>query len=189
MLWLIVHRQRIDEIGISSRLPSLERLLRRLKRTLRSIFTIEHSHKSSPHLQSPFFLHDQPAERSHRVLTGRRKKSQAHGTKGKAFHRLSMWRWSFSGVRELRDNFKPRFAFQQWNRGKSWNKKAKKGTYLIELDVRNPLVVSISHKKWRAETPRGLDFVSSKIQLKSDIFNPLAEWFIYWGWWPRFSES
>ncbi len=26
-------------------------------------------------------------------------------------HRLQTWRWSFSGVRELRDNFKPRFAF------------------------------------------------------------------------------
>jgi hypothetical protein len=31
--------------------------------------------------------------------------------------RLWMWRWSFSGVHKLRDDFKPRFAFQQWNRG------------------------------------------------------------------------
>jgi hypothetical protein len=26
-------------------------------------------------------------------------------------HRLSMWRWSFSGVRKLRDNSKPQLAF------------------------------------------------------------------------------
>jgi hypothetical protein len=30
--------------------------------------------------------------------------------------------------------------------GQSWDKKLKKRTYLIELDVRKPLVVSISQK-------------------------------------------
>jgi hypothetical protein len=33
--------------------------------------------------------------------------------KPSSVHRLWMWRWSFSGVLKLRDNFKPRFAFQQ----------------------------------------------------------------------------
>jgi hypothetical protein len=27
-----------------------------------------------------------------------------------------MRRWSYTGVNELRDNFKPQFVFQQWNR-------------------------------------------------------------------------
>ncbi len=36
------------------------------------------------------------------------------------------YRCSFSGACKLRDNLKPPFAFQQWNRDKSWNKKLKK---------------------------------------------------------------
>jgi hypothetical protein len=47
---------------------------------------------------------------------------------------------------KLRDNFKPRFAFQQWNRGSSWKKK-QKNHFLIGLDVRKPLVVFIAQRK------------------------------------------
>ncbi len=32
----------------------------------------------------------------------------------------------FSAVQELGDDFKSRFAFQQWNKGWSWNEKLKK---------------------------------------------------------------
>ncbi len=46
----------------------------------------------------------------------------------RTFHRQELWRWSFSGVRILRNNFKPRFAFERWNRDYSWNKKLKKKT-------------------------------------------------------------
>jgi hypothetical protein len=38
-------------------------------------------------------------------------------------HRPYTWRWLFSGIRELHDNFKLQFAFQQWHSGlriKSW---------------------------------------------------------------------
>jgi hypothetical protein len=38
--------------------------------------------------------------------------------------------------------FPPQFAFEQWNRVNSWNT-TEKCTYLIELDVSKPLVVSI----------------------------------------------
>jgi hypothetical protein len=36
--------------------------------------------------------------------------------KNKIKHRLEMWRWLFR-CPGVNDNFKPRFAFQQWNRG------------------------------------------------------------------------
>jgi hypothetical protein len=60
-------------------------------------------------------------------------------------HRLYTWRWSFSGARELRYNFKPQFTSQQWSRGHSCNKKLK-NTNLKELGVRKPLVVSTSQR-------------------------------------------
>jgi hypothetical protein len=41
-------------------------------------------------------------------------------------HRLKMWRWSFYGVCEWRDNFELWFAFQQWDGGSYLNKKLKK---------------------------------------------------------------
>jgi hypothetical protein len=41
----------------------------------------------------------------------------------------------------------PHFAFQQRSRGESWEEKLKKGTYLIEVDVGNPLLVVIITKK------------------------------------------
>jgi hypothetical protein len=37
-----------------------------------------------------------------------------------------MWRSSILGVRELIVKSQPRFAFQQWNTSKSWNKKPKR---------------------------------------------------------------
>jgi ribonuclease I len=64
-------------------------------------------------------------------------------------HRPQMWRWSFAGVREFRDNSKPQFTFQQWNRG--WSRIRRwKCTYLNELDVRKPLIVYILHKSEEA---------------------------------------
>ncbi len=70
-------------------------------------------------------------------------------------HFLSTWHISidlnygfedgpFSVVRKLRDNFEPRIAFQQWNRGLILEEEAGKWTYLNELDVKRPLVESIS---------------------------------------------
>ncbi len=49
-----------------------------------------------------------------------------------------MWRWSFSGVRELRDIFISWFAFSL---------EAEKSTCLNELDVKKLLVASVSRKK------------------------------------------
>ncbi len=45
-------------------------------------------------------------------------------------HRLWTWKWLFSDVRWLRDNFKPILTFQQCNRGLCWNMKLKR--YLSE---------------------------------------------------------
>jgi hypothetical protein len=44
-----------------------------------------------------------------------------------------MWRWSFFGVHELCVDLKPQFAFQQWNRRSSWNKKLKKAPIWMSL--------------------------------------------------------
>jgi hypothetical protein len=41
-------------------------------------------------------------------------------------NRLKMRRWWFPGLRGLRGKFKPRFRFQQWNKGQSWYKKQEK---------------------------------------------------------------
>jgi hypothetical protein len=64
-------------------------------------------------------------------------------------HILEKWRWSFFGVHKMRDdNFKPRFAFQQWNSGQTRNKKLKmpSSEWARWQKVRKPLVVSISQK-------------------------------------------
>ncbi len=71
--------------------------------------------------------------------------------KGSFNHRLWMWRWFLSGVRELHDNFKPRLAFQHWSKDLFWKNKLKKHLslistllyiyYLIELNVIKPMVV------------------------------------------------
>jgi hypothetical protein len=78
-------------------------------------------------------------------LTLTEKKKKKRSTRASKIHRLYIWRWSFSGVRELRGNFKIQFTFQQLNRLnpglRSW-----KSTYLDELDVNKPLVESISQK-------------------------------------------
>jgi hypothetical protein len=50
----------------------------------------------------------------------------------------------------LSDKFKRRYirliAFQQWNSGYNPGIRSLKSTYVIELDVRKPLVVSISQR-------------------------------------------
>ncbi len=82
---------------------------------------------------------------------------------------------SVNCVRELRDNFKPRFAFQQWNKGWSWNMKLKK--HLSEWARCQKAIGGIYFtKKWRAETLHpGLEFDNFKPRLKSSIFK-----FISW---------
>ncbi len=83
---------------------------------------------SDHHLRVP----DRLARRLHRLWALR-------GVEGTCFYRvirrhfhshplrrLKMRRWSFTGVRKLRVNSKPRFAFQQWNRGWYCDKKLKK---------------------------------------------------------------
>ncbi len=85
-----------------------------------------------------------------------------------------MLRWSFSGVYKLRDNFKPRFTFQQWNRGYSWNKKLLKK--LCDWARCQKAIGGIySTKKWRAETlqPR-LEFDNFKPRLKNNIFKCIS---------------
>jgi hypothetical protein len=48
---------------------------------------------------------------------------------------------------------------------------AGKSTYLTELVVRKPLVVSIAQKKWRAEALQpGLELDNFKSRLESGIF-------------------
>jgi hypothetical protein len=70
----------------------------------------------------------------------------------------------------MRDNFKPRFAFQQWDRGEFWNKKLKKH---FSRQARYEIAVGgfCFTKKSRAETPQpGLDFVIFKPRLESGMF-------------------
>jgi hypothetical protein len=90
------------------------------------------------------------------------------------WHRLYMWRWSFSGVRKLHDNLKPRFAFQQWNRCQSWEKKLKK--HLSEWAWCQKAIGGFYFtKKWRAETLQpGLEFDNFKPRLKSGIFKCIS---------------
>jgi hypothetical protein len=49
-------------------------------------------------------------------------------------------------VRNLQDNYKPPLAFQQWNRDLLLEWEAENITYLIQLNARKPLVVSIPQK-------------------------------------------
>ncbi len=60
-----------------------------------------------------------------------------------------MWRRQFAGVRKLRDSFKPTIRFAAVKLGLILEKYAENG--LSELDVRNPLVVSISQRKLKLE--------------------------------------
>jgi hypothetical protein len=43
-----------------------------------------------------------------------------------SIHWLYTWRWSLFGVRELHDNFKLQFVFQQCSRGLCWDKQLEK---------------------------------------------------------------
>jgi hypothetical protein len=61
-------------------------------------------------------------------------------------HRLSLWRWLFSGVHELSDNFKPSLCFSAVKQGLILEKETEKSTHLIELDARKLLVVSMSQR-------------------------------------------
>jgi hypothetical protein len=101
-----------------------------------------------------------------------------------------MWRWSFSGVRELRDNVKPLFAFKQWNKGKTWNKKLKK--HLTDWARCDKAIGGICFtKKWRAVTLQpGLEFDNFKSRLKSCIFKCIfrLNGSFFGGWWSGFSE-
>jgi hypothetical protein len=65
--------------------------------------------------------------------------------------RRLMWRLSFSGVRELRDDFKPRFAFQLLKRDQSRNMKLK--THFSDK-ARCQIAIDSSYftDKWRVDT-------------------------------------
>jgi hypothetical protein len=68
----------------------------------------------------------------------------------------------------LRENSKPRSAFERSNIGQAWNEEAEKSTYVIELNVRKPLVYFT--KNQRAETLKpGLELDNPKSQLKSGV--------------------
>jgi hypothetical protein len=58
-------------------------------------------------------------------------------------HSMWMWRWSSPSVCELRDNFKPRLAFQHWN-GVNAEIRSSNKRLSDELDARKPSVVSIT---------------------------------------------
>ncbi len=106
-------------------------------------------------------------------------------------NRLSTQRWSFSGVRELRDNFEPRFAFQQWNRGWSWNEQLKRHSSdwaRCQEDV-GGIYFTKKVKSWDSTTwLRVLRFQTQawKGYLQMHL---LAERFIFWRWWSGFSET
>ncbi len=59
-------------------------------------------------------------------------------------HRLLMRIWSFSGVREWRDNIKSCFLAVKQS---LFHIETEKRAYLNEFDVRKPVVVSFSTKK------------------------------------------
>ncbi len=74
---------------------------------------------------------------------------------------LLMLRWSFSGVHKLCDNFKPPIRFSGVKQGLILEEEAEKSTYLNELDVRKPLVVSISHRSEELRLQPGLEYDNS----------------------------
>ncbi len=59
-----------------------------------------------------------------------------------------------------------------------------KSNYLNELDVRKPLVVSISQRVRAATLQPGLEFDNFEPWLESDIFKriPLLNGLFFWGW-------
>ncbi len=92
-------------------------------------------------------------------------------------HGLWMSTWSFSRVHELRDIFRPLFAFQQWNKCYSWYMKMKKKKHLSEWAWCQKAIGGFYFtKKRRAETLQpGSEFDNFKPRLKSSIFK-----FISW---------
>ncbi len=101
-----------------------------------------------------------------------------------------MWRWSFHGVRKLRENLKSRFAFQQWNKGWSWNKKLKKALIWISLMpethwryVFHKQVKSWDFKTWfrfwQFRTPAWKRYLQMHL---------LAERFVFSWWWSYLSN-
>jgi hypothetical protein len=82
-----------------------------------------------------------------------------------------------SGVRKLRDNFKIPVRCPAVKEGSIQESEAKKGTYLIELDVRKRLVETISRRSEEAETLQpGLEFDKFKPLLTSGIFKCTSCW-------------
>ncbi len=102
-----------------------------------------------------------------------------------------MQRWSFSGFWGMRDNFKPGFCFPAVKMGVNPGIRSWKSNYPHELDARKPLVVSISKKKWRAETLQpGLEFDNFELRLESVIFKCIS-WLngsFFLGWWSGFCK-
>jgi hypothetical protein len=121
------------------------------------------------------------------------RRSCTHSSRRTASHRLWMWRWSFSSVRELRDNFKPRSIWCFPTMKETWilEWEADKSTYLLkEFNFRNPLLVTsskkkkkIERKKWRAELhnmPYNLTISNPGIIAVSS--NAYPGWFVFLGW-------
>ncbi len=107
-------------------------------------------------------------------------------------HRLYMWGWSFSCVRESRDSFKPRFAFHQWNKGLIFEIRSWKSTHLNELNVKKPMVVSILFhnevKSWDSTTWFRIWQIQTPAWKWHLQMHLLAERFVFGGWWSRLLE-
>ncbi len=98
-------------------------------------------------------------------------------------------KWPCSGLRGSRDNFKPRFAFQQSNRGISWDKKLKIARIRMSSMSESDWWYLL-HKERRAETLQsGLEFDNFKPRLTSSIFKYISwligsfhggDFFVYW---------
>jgi hypothetical protein len=70
--------------------------------------------------------------------------------------------------------FKPRFAFQQWNRGYCWNKNLK--MHLSDWAQRQIAIDGINFKnEWRAETlPPGLEFDNFEPRHKNGVLKYIS---------------
>ncbi len=81
-----------------------------------------------------------------------------------------MWRWSFSSVRELSDNFKPDVRFPAVTKNRKLEKPLSDWAACHKAigDIYLP-------KKWKAETLQtGLEFDNSKPLLESVIFKCIS---------------
>ncbi len=85
-----------------------------------------------------------------------------------------MWKWYFSGVREVRDYFNPRFASQQWDMVLSWDKELKKARIWLS-SMPGHIGEIYFTKRWRAETLQpGSESNNFRPRLKSGIFNCIS---------------